>query len=176
MKITLTSAQYSHLSLNATAGASKRLTAACTPGDGDSIILTVGAEVLAVLQAVNPADLADAATRVRWKTLPGGALHCSPMEKAPQEPQEAAQEPVNVAATPKRRTKGQAVLELLQRPQGATNAEMMEATGWQTHSVRGFLAGKQLKGMGFRAVGIVREDETRAYAAEALTVAEGDQA
>jgi hypothetical protein len=45
------------------------------------------------------------------------------------------------ADTTKAPTKLQGLIDLLTRPEGADLAEMMAATGWQAHSVRGALAG-----------------------------------
>ena len=42
------------------------------------------------------------------------------------------------------------VLGLLKRREGATLKELMEATEWQAHSVRGFLSGSLRKKMGLR--------------------------
>jgi hypothetical protein len=58
-----------------------------------------------------------------------------------------------IAKSRKKPTKAQAVLKLLQRKKGASIEELMKATGWQPHSVRGFLSGTIRKRMGL-AVGI----------------------
>jgi hypothetical protein len=45
-------------------------------------------------------------------------------------------------------TKQQVCLELLGRPEGACIDELQAATGWQAHSVRGFLSGTIKKKLG----------------------------
>jgi hypothetical protein len=45
-------------------------------------------------------------------------------------------------------TKQQTCLDLLSRQEGATIEELQAATGWQQHSVRGFLAGAVKKKLG----------------------------
>ncbi len=54
------------------------------------------------------------------------------------------------------------VLDLLQRSGGASLKELMKATGWQAHSVRGFLSGALGKKMGF-TVSSAKVGEDRYY-------------
>jgi hypothetical protein len=44
------------------------------------------------------------------------------------------------ASTPRAESKGAKIIDLLGKAKGATLAELMEATGWQAHSIRGFLS------------------------------------
>jgi hypothetical protein len=45
-----------------------------------------------------------------------------------------------VCPPPRRESKQSVLVGLLQRREGATLAEMVEATGWQSHSVRGAIS------------------------------------
>ena len=60
-------------------------------------------------------------------------------------------------------TKTAIVLELLRRPEGATLAELRAATGWQPHSVRGFLSGGLGKKMGLTVESLKTAEGARAY-------------
>jgi hypothetical protein len=51
------------------------------------------------------------------------------------------------ARTARAGTKQEAVLALLRRSEGATIAQIIDATGWQAHTVRGFLAGLKRTGI-----------------------------
>jgi hypothetical protein len=54
------------------------------------------------------------------------------------------------------------IIAMLQSPAGATIAAMMQATGWQQHSVRGFLAGVVRKRLKLK-LGSKKVDGTRVY-------------
>ena len=76
------------------------------------------------------------------------------------------------AAAPRRRqsprTKKQIALSLLERSKGASIAEMQKAMGWQSHSVRGFLAGTVRKMPGVTLVSENTENGPRRYRIEAV--------
>ena len=55
------------------------------------------------------------------------------------------------------------VLDLLRRSGGATSADLMKATGWQAHSVRGFISGVLGKKMGLKVASTKGEDGERRY-------------
>ena len=60
-------------------------------------------------------------------------------------------------------TKTAKIIALLRRPRGATLPELKKATGWQTHSVRGFLSGVLKKRMGLQLHSLSRDNDERAY-------------
>jgi Protein of unknown function (DUF3489) len=70
-------------------------------------------------------------------------------------------------ATARKLGKTGRVLELLQRPGGATLKQLIAATQWQAHSVRGFLSGALKKKMALKIVSIKEASGVRSYSIEA---------
>ena len=60
-------------------------------------------------------------------------------------------------------SKKERVLAMLKTNGGATLGQIMAATGWQSHSVRGFLSGTIGKKMGLTVESTKREDGERVY-------------
>jgi hypothetical protein len=55
------------------------------------------------------------------------------------------------------------LIETLRRPVGATIAEMIEATGWQAHSIRGAISGALKKKLSLEITSEAIEDRGRVY-------------
>ena len=71
----------------------------------------------------------------------------------------ASKSPKQTAAT----TKSQQIIDLLKRANGASIAELAKATGWQDHSVRGFMSGTLKKKLGLEIVSARDDGKDRRY-------------
>ena len=60
-------------------------------------------------------------------------------------------------------SKTERILDLLKRSGGATMKELIKATDWQPHSVRGFLSGTVRNKMGLEVISAKGEDGERSY-------------
>jgi Protein of unknown function (DUF3489) len=55
------------------------------------------------------------------------------------------------------------VLDLMRRAKGVTLAEIMELTGWQAHTVRGFVSGTLVTKLGLKVESFRSDDKARTY-------------
>jgi len=104
-------------------------------------------------------------TRPRYATqAPCCARQAKVGEKAERRPksQKAAKQ-AKPAAGAREGSKSAKILGLLRRPDGASLKELMKATGWLAHSVRGFLSGAVAKRMGLKLVSAKSENGERRY-------------
>ncbi|MFW8636619.1 DUF3489 domain-containing protein [Cribrihabitans pelagius] len=79
----------------------------------------------------------------------------------------AADSPAEDAAPkprkPREGTKQATLIAMLRAPDGATIAEIMAATGWQSHTVRGAMSGALKKKLGLEVTSEKVEDRGRVY-------------
>ena len=90
-----------------------------------------------------------------------GAKKASPKKPAKDTAKKAPK--AKAPAVPREFSKKEIILDLMRRKDGATLAELMQATSWQAHSVRGFISGTLGKKMDLPVVSAKREDGTRFY-------------
>jgi hypothetical protein len=104
-------------------------------------------------------------TNRRANVAPRRAPVASGKAKAGNKPTPAKQ-PVRrrkQAESGRERSKTAKVLDLLKRPGGVTAEELLSTTGWQPHSLRGFLSGTVRKKMGLTLISTKGDDGNRTY-------------
>ena len=87
--------------------------------------------------------------------------HAQSLEPVAKPAKAAKSKPADSGATGE--SKKDQVLALLRAPGGATLAQLMEKTGWQKHSVRGFLSGMVHKKMGLTVSSSKNKEGERVY-------------
>jgi hypothetical protein len=92
--------------------------------------------------------------RVAKRHPNAASLKAQPARKAPRTKKAPTVRPGSTTAK---------VLDLLKRPGGVTLKELMRATGWQPHSVRGFSSGTVGKKMGTPVTSSKRAGGERTY-------------
>jgi len=123
-------------------------------------------------------------TPERTETAPAAAtIETKPTKKATAGARRANVAPAKAKAgkkaTPKKKaprsarndvregSKTATILELLRRSGGVTAKELLKVTGWQPHSLRGFLSGTVGKKMGLTVTSTKGEDGERNYSLKA---------
>jgi hypothetical protein len=88
---------------------------------------------------VAPAKAAPKKAATQKKGAPKGQESAKGAKAKAAAPKKAAK-PERKATAPRAESKGAKILNMIARAKGATLAEIMKATDWQAHSVRGFIS------------------------------------
>jgi len=119
--------------------------------DGGAILLHITDAGLAAI-GIEPEDA---------NTGPAGATDATTDAPAPDTPGELEAAPK--ARTLREGTKQATLIAMLRAPEGATIEEIMAATNWQSHTVRGAMAGALKKKLGLEVTSEKDEGRGRVY-------------
>ena len=109
------------------------------------------------------ASIRDAEAKLKAvRTAPAPAQQAAPVAPKKARATKGATEK-DVTATPREGSKKAIVLELIRRADGASLQEIMSATNWQAHSVRGFISGALTKKMGLTVESLKTPEGARVY-------------
>ena len=122
------------------------------------------AAAIALLKRGLLAEVPSAKKSAAWRISPNGSplmLIVTQAGVAALEPTTSGQSPA--VAAKRATTKRETIVALLQSKGGASLKDMMAATGWQAHSIRGFLSGTVAKRLGHAVRSIKNDGEDRRY-------------
>jgi Protein of unknown function (DUF3489) len=126
------------------------------------------AAAIALLKRGLLAEVPSAKKSAAWRISPNGSplmLIITQAGVAALGPTTSDQSPA--VAAKRANTKRETIVALLQSKGGASLKDMMAATGWQAHSIRGFLSGTVAKRLGHAVRSVKNDGEDRRYHLEA---------
>ena len=94
-----------------------------------------------------------------WKAIQGLGPDDMPMSATLRSAHSAKKASAGRSRNKGGNTKTDQIIALLKRHSGASMKAIMRATGWQAHSVRGFISGKLGKQMGLKVKSVERNGE-----------------
>jgi hypothetical protein len=138
---------------------------AATAAKGEHNMNEIPAETAGTEQTV-PAEEPKAAKKPRVAAHSANVAPVTPRsgkKAASAKKANTARKSAKKAASVRQGSKTASILGLLQRSGGATMNQLTKATGWQKHSVRGFLSGALRKKMGLTVTSTKAEGGERRY-------------
>ena len=130
------------------------------------MISTVEAPDTATLAIDEPKATPKASVGKRARTVAPKKAQAGTKAKSPKKASKSPK-PAKKAAGARDGSKTATILDLLKCKDGATLKELMKASGWQAHSVRGFLSGTVGKKLGLAVTSTKGEDGERSYSVKA---------
>jgi hypothetical protein len=134
--------------------------------DGRGVLLLITAAALEAL-GIEPGETDEGAVRAEPGSAHGAADESvlGQTGSHPADVSEAAPtaRPVTRQGKAREGTKQAALIAMLQRPEGATIAEIVAVTKWQSHTIRGAFAGALKKRLGLEVTSVKVEGRGRVY-------------